>query len=225
MNSNNKQESPASEIESSLDKDLKLILKARHHDPFTALGRHPIDGKEVFRAFLPHAESARVGSNGPEMLRIPGTDLFECQVAHGNKIPEHYAIHWLDKSGQAGSHIDPYTFPPQIADFDLYLFGEGKHRHIYRVLGAHLQTLEGVSGVRFATWAPNAERVSVVGDFNDWDTARDEMQQSRTNGNWRITLALPKGHEYQFRYLVNGQDWHNDWHADKYARNKFGSDN
>jgi 1,4-alpha-glucan branching enzyme len=70
-----------------------------------------------------------------------------------------------------------------------------------------------------------AERVNLVGDFNDWDTARDEMQQSRTNGNWRITLALPKGHEYQFRYLVNGQDWHNDWHADKYARNKFGSDN
>ena len=67
--------------------------------------------------------------------------------------------------------------------------------------------------------------VNLVGDFNDWDTARDEMQQSRTNGNWRITLALPKGREYQFRYLVNGQDWHNDWHADKYARNKFGSDN
>jgi 1,4-alpha-glucan branching enzyme len=70
-----------------------------------------------------------------------------------------------------------------------------------------------------------AERVNLVGDFNDWDTARDEMQQSRTNGNWRITLALRKGQEYQFRYLVNGQDWHNDWHADKYARNKFGSDN
>ena len=137
VNSNNKQESPASEIESSLDKDLQLILKARHHDPFAVLGRHPIDGKEIFRAILPHAESARMGSNGPEMLRIPGTDLFECQVAHDNKIPQHYTIHWLDKSGQAGSHIDPYTFPPQIADFDMYLFGEGKHWHVYRVLGAH----------------------------------------------------------------------------------------
>ena len=51
------------------------------------------------------------------------------------------------------------------------------------------------------------------------------MRQSRSNGNWRITLALPQGQEYQFRYLVNGQDWHNDWHVDKYARNKFGSDN
>jgi len=70
-----------------------------------------------------------------------------------------------------------------------------------------------------------AERVNLVGDFNDWDTAKDEMQQSRTNDNWRIVLALPKGHEYQFRYLVNGRDWHNEWHADKYAGNKFGSDN
>jgi 1,4-alpha-glucan branching enzyme len=70
-----------------------------------------------------------------------------------------------------------------------------------------------------------AERVTLVGDFNNWDTTRDEMQQSRHNGNWRISLDLPKGREYQFRYLVNGQDWQNDWHADKYARNKFGTDN
>jgi 1,4-alpha-glucan branching enzyme len=70
-----------------------------------------------------------------------------------------------------------------------------------------------------------AERVTLVGDFNNWDTTRDEMQQSRHNGNWRISLVLPKGREYQFRYLVNGQDWQNDWHADKYARNKFGTDN
>jgi 1,4-alpha-glucan branching enzyme len=207
VNSNNKQESPASEIESSLDKDLQLILKARHHDPFTALGRHPIDGKEVFRAFLPHAESARVGSNGPEMLRIPGTDLFECQVAHGNKIPEHYAIHWLDKSGQAGSHIDPYTFPPQIADFDLYLFGEGKHRHIYRVLGAHPHTVEGVSGVRFATWAPNAERVSVVGDFNDWDGRTHTMRSRGGSGVWELFipgLGVDCLYKYEIRNRQQG---------------------
>jgi 1,4-alpha-glucan branching enzyme len=70
-----------------------------------------------------------------------------------------------------------------------------------------------------------AERVYLVGDFNDWDTTRDEMRQSRSNGNWRITLALPKGREYQFRYLVNGRDWHNEWHADKYVANKYGTDN
>lgn len=70
-----------------------------------------------------------------------------------------------------------------------------------------------------------AERVNLVGDFNDWDTTRDAMQQSRHNGNWRITLALPAGREYQFRYLVNGRDWHNEWHADKYVANKYGTDN
>jgi 1,4-alpha-glucan branching enzyme len=70
-----------------------------------------------------------------------------------------------------------------------------------------------------------AERVNLVGDFNDWDTNRHEMSQSRSNGNWRITLDLPTGKEYQFRYLVNGRDWHNEWHADKYTSNKYGSDN
>ena len=70
-----------------------------------------------------------------------------------------------------------------------------------------------------------AERVTLVGDFNDWDTHRDEMRQGRNDGNWRITLVLPKSHEYQFRYLVNGRDWHNDWHADKYAPNQYGTDN
>lgn len=70
-----------------------------------------------------------------------------------------------------------------------------------------------------------AERVNLVGDFNDWDTTRDEMHQSRSNGNWRIALVLPTGREYQFRYLVNGRDWHNEWHADRYVSNKYGSDN
>jgi 1,4-alpha-glucan branching enzyme len=73
-----------------------------------------------------------------------------------------------------------------------------------------------------AIWA---ERVMLVGDFNNWDPTHDEMRQGRNDGNWRITLILPLHHEYQFRYLVNGRDWHNDWHADKYAPNEFGTDN
>jgi 1,4-alpha-glucan branching enzyme len=79
-------------------------------------------------------------------------------------------------------------------------------------------TFEMPSGV----WA---ERVTLVGDFNDWNTSEHEMHQARSDGNWRITLILPKGREFQFRYLVNGRDWHNDWHADRYVPNKFGTDN
>jgi len=70
-----------------------------------------------------------------------------------------------------------------------------------------------------------AERVNLVGDFNDWSTTQDEMQQANSTGRWQISLILPVGREYQFRYLVNGQDWHNEWHADKYAPNRFGADN
>lgn len=70
-----------------------------------------------------------------------------------------------------------------------------------------------------------AERVNLVGDFNAWDTTKDEMRQSRADGKWRISLMLTKGQEYAFRYLVNGRDWHNDWHADKYQSNKYGTDN
>ena len=70
-----------------------------------------------------------------------------------------------------------------------------------------------------------AERVNLVGDFNQWSTDSHEMRQSGADGSWRITLELPAGHEYQFRYLINGDDWHNDWHADRYILNRFGTDN
>jgi len=184
VNSNDKHHDLGKDARTGLPDGLRLLLDARHHDPFAVLGRHPEDGAELFRALLPEAESARIGASGPAMERLTGTDLFECRVPHGNGIPEHYSIFWEDKAGRPGSHVDPYTFPPQIADFDLYLFGEGKHRHIYRVLGSHVQTVDGVEGVLFATWAPNAERVSVVGDFNGWDgrLRRRDAAQDRVAG-------------------------------------------
>ena len=70
-----------------------------------------------------------------------------------------------------------------------------------------------------------AERVNLVGDFNNWDPSKGAMRQGRSDGNWRITLILPVGRQYQFRYLVNGRDWHNDWHADEYVPNRYGTDN
>jgi 1,4-alpha-glucan branching enzyme len=70
-----------------------------------------------------------------------------------------------------------------------------------------------------------AERVNLVGDFNNWSTTEHEMRQSRATGNWSITLLLAAGRRYAFRYLVNGRDWHNDWHADEFVSNQYGSDN
>ncbi len=199
MNSNDTQHVPGGKVEEGLNPGLRRLLEARHHDPFAVLGRHPTDGIEIFRALLPHAESARIESDGPQMQRIPGTDLFECRVEHGNGIPQHYSISWQDKSGRTGHHVDPYTFPPQLPDFDLYLFGEGKHHHIYRVLGAHLHVVDGVEGVLFSTWAPNAERVSVVGDFNAWDGRPHGMRSRGGSGVWELFIpGLQAGCLYKF---------------------------
>ena len=182
MNSQDMLNAAATEVGPTLNEEFQRVMDARHHDPFAVLGRHVLDGAETFRAYLPQVESARIEADGPEMQRIPGTDFFECRVEHGNGIPQHYTIHWCDKSGRTGTTVDPYTFPPQLEDFDLYLFGEGKHRHIYRVLGAHVHTIDGIQGVLFATWAPNAERVSVVGEFNGWDGRVHPMRSRGGSG-------------------------------------------
>jgi 1,4-alpha-glucan branching enzyme len=90
------------------------------------------------------------------------------------------------------------------------------------------EVLPGGNLVRVTFELPSsiwAERVTLVGDFNDWSKDKDVLTQSRSDGAWRITLLLAPGREYQFRYLVNGHDWHNDWHADKYAGNQYGTDN
>ncbi|MGX2039925.1 1,4-alpha-glucan branching protein GlgB [Methylocaldum sp. MU1018] len=181
-----------------IDSELQRIILARHHDPFAVLGRHRTEEGDVIRAIIPQAETVKIGKQGPDMQRIPGTDLFECHLDHG-VVPEHYRLFWTDKSGQPESHIDPYTFPPQLADFDLYLFGEGKHWHIYRVLGAHPHTVDGIEGTLFATWAPNAERISVVGDFNDWDGRRHPMRVRGSSGVWELFIPeLEPGTLYKF---------------------------
>ena len=187
------------EIGADSNSELQRLVEARHHDPFAVLGRHPAQGGEVFRALLPQAETARIGEDGPEMARIPDTDLFECLVERAAGIPVHHRLFWKDKSGRNHDHLDPYTFPPQLSDFDLYLFGEGKHWHIYRILGAHPHTADGIDGTLFATWAPNAERVSVVGDFNAWDGRDHAMRARGGSGVWELFIPeLPAGTLYKF---------------------------
>lgn len=180
------------------DSDIQRILTARHHDPFAFLGRHRAEGSDVFRVFLPGAGSARFGKQNAEMQRVAGTDVFEVSLPHTESVG-HCSISWVDQAGQTRTRIDPYTFPPQLADFDLYLYGEGKHWHIYRVLGAHPHTVDGVSGILFATWAPNAERVSVTGDFNDWDGRSHPMRVRGGSGVWELFIpGIPDGTLYKF---------------------------
>lgn len=177
---------------------LQRILDARHHDPFAYLGRHEEHGQTVVRAFLPRAEEAMIAEGNRPMQRIEGTDLFEWW-GNGKDLPDHYRLIWKDAGMHERIIHDPYAFGPQLADFDLHLFGEGKHWHAYRFLGSHAKIVDGVGGVLFSVWAPNAERASVVGDFNDWDGRAHPMRLHPDRGVWELFIpGIAPGTLYKF---------------------------
>ena len=141
--------------------DYRRILDACHYDPFEVLGKHLVNDREVVRAYIPSVKQVSIVDGNLEMQRVDDTDLFEWQGPPG-KIPVYYRLKYTDDSGNLHTSYDPYCFPSQLSDFDLHLFQEGKHQQAYCFLGAHPYSIENISGTRFAVWAPNAERVSVV---------------------------------------------------------------
>ncbi|NOU20587.1 MAG: 1,4-alpha-glucan branching protein GlgB [Methyloglobulus sp.] len=186
----------------SLDADEITIIAAKHHDPFSILGRHQKNNQFQITVYLPYAETVRLGSNGPFLSRITGTDFF-IHVADNDALPDaHYKLTWLDKDGYTHESYDPYDFGTQLSEFDLHLFGEGKHWHIYQKLGGHLHNVDGIEGVLFAVWAPNAGRVSIVGDFNRWDGRCNPMRNLGGSGVWEIFMpGLKAGSLYKFEIL------------------------
>ncbi|MBB1126997.1 1,4-alpha-glucan branching protein GlgB [Thiospirillum jenense] len=184
---------------SQLPEPLLRLIEARHHEPFEVLGRHRLgNGRAVVRVFLPRAERVRLNGGVVILNRIDGTDLF---VWEGDEtlVDGYYLIDWYDKQGQVHTQHDPYLFPPQLDDFDLHLFGEGRHWHAYRFLGAHQCTIDGITGFHFAVWAPSASRISVVGDFNAWDGRVHPMRIRGGSGVWELFIPdLLPGSLYKF---------------------------
>ena len=194
---------------------LQRILDATHHDPFETLGRHRDGDDEVVRVFLPRA--TEVSLEGEHVMQRHGdTDLFLWRGPR-NTLPLHYTLVWHDEAGQRHQSHDPYCFLPQIGDFDMHLFAEGTHLHAYRFLGARQHTVDGIDGVLFATWAPNAQRVSVVGDFNHWDGRCHPMRVRGGSGIWELFLpGIDSGAHYKFEI----RDHHSHLHlkSDPYGR-------
>src|SRR5581483_10892126 len=152
--------------------EIEAIVGGYHGDAFRVLGPHAVrkrggQARWEVRAFLPQAESAfvRAGENVTPMQKMHDTGFF-CATLPG--APEKYLFEAKLWDGTAVTLEDPYRFPPIISDFDLHLHTEGTLYEGYVTLGAHLTAVEGVKGVRFAVWAPNAENVSVAGEFNQW---------------------------------------------------------
>jgi 1,4-alpha-glucan branching enzyme len=197
--------------------ELARISEARHHDPFAILGRHADGEQTVVRAHLPHVAAVCIAEGGLPMTRLPDSDIFEWR-GDGGVLPQHYSLIWRDDAHREHIARDPYTFGPQLGDLDLHLFGEGRHRHAYRFLGAHEHEVDGVAGVLFAVWAPNAERVSVVGDFNRWDGRRHPMRARGGSGIWELFVPdLEAGHIY--KYEIRSRDsGHILLKADPYGR-------
>ena len=190
--------------------DILALVRGDHSDPFTVLGPHPVrlDGEPavVVRAFLPFAETARViplvtGGDPMPMERIHADGLFEARFPRRSE-PFAYRLETVDDHGQVRQLDDPYRFPSTLSAYDLHLLGEGTHYKAYEKLGAHLLVLDGVAGVAFAVWAPNARRVSVVGDWNQWDGRHHPMRCHPGNGIWDLFLpGLAEGARYKFEIL------------------------
>src|SRR5689334_16975843 len=149
----------------------ELIVQGRHRDPFSFLGPH----KGQIRAWLPQAQEAAVvaGCEIIPMKRTHPAGLFTAKIDDAAE-PIPYRLRVTLYSGEIEEIDDPYRFPPLLTPFELHLHGEGTNYESYGTLGAHATTSEGVEGVRFAVWAPNAEVVSVTGDHNGWDRTRSE---------------------------------------------------
>jgi 1,4-alpha-glucan branching enzyme len=190
-----------------LDSELQRISDARHHDPFAVLGRHQLGSKVIVRAFIPRAAEVRIAEGGMPLSRLPDSDHFEWR-GDGDALPAHYSLIWRDQHRREHIARDPYTFAPQIGDLDLHLFGEGNHRHAFSFLGSREHEVDGVAGVLFAVWAPNAERASVVGDFNHWDGRIHQMRVRGGSGVWELFIPdLDAGHiyKYEIRNRHSGQ--------------------
>lgn len=203
-------------LEKKLSDDLIKIIEARHHDPFSVLGLHELDGQVTVTLFLPDTQSAKL--NGElELTRLEGTDIFQwCGEKSALTLP--YTIHRTNGNGDQWQHHDAYAFLPQLSDFDLHLFSEGNHWHAYRFFGAHQHTVDGVEGVLFATWAPNAERISVIGEFNQWDGRCHPMRVRGGNGVWELFIPdLKPGDLYKFE-IRNRDDGSLHAKMDPYAQ-------
>lgn len=194
--------------ENPLDENAYAILEARHSDPFSYLGAHRTqDGNVVVRAMLPHAHSLEVV--------LKNGIAYEADLLHANglfaaRLPasawgQAYELKWQTHEGKTVQHGDAYSFGLCLGELDMHLFREGRHWKLFDHLGAHPKVIDGVAGVQFAVWAPNARRVSVVGDFNMWDGRVHPMRNRMEGGIWELFIPHV-GAQAHYKFEVVGPE-------------------
>ena len=185
-----------------IDNDaITALMDDRHGDPFAVLGAHPHADRTIVRVLMP-------GAVGIDLLDpASGAVATSLELAHPGglfaaltDLPRYrLRITWPEAVQETE---DPYAFGPLLGDLDLHLFSQGTHYSLGRTFGARVMDVDGIEGVRFAVWAPNARRVSVVGDFNAWDGRRNPMRLRPSAGVWEIFIPrLGKGERYKFEII------------------------
>ena len=185
------------------------LLEGRHENPFSILGPHEIvDGDHkalAVRAFLPNTRQVwlldKAHRRPRPMRRIHPAGLYEAICPTHDNVPgPQYEFHVMRNSGETATIHDPYCFPSLLTDFDMYLLGEGNHTRAYDKLGAHLRTIDGIQGTNFCVWAPNAQSVAIVGDFNHWDGRVHLMRKHIPSGFYELFVpGIRAGEKYKYR--------------------------
>jgi 1,4-alpha-glucan branching enzyme len=180
------------------------LLGGRHPDPFSLLGAHAVEGKTRVRVFVPGAQSVAVlpSAGGTVELNELRDGFFTGAVTGARaQDPASYRLRIRWPGGEQ-LVADPYSFGPLLGELDLHLISEGRHQNLGDALGAHVVQVHGIDGVRFAVWAPNARRVSVVGDFNSWDGRRHPMRLRHTAGVWELFIpGVQAGARYKYEVV------------------------
>ncbi|HEY9100804.1 1,4-alpha-glucan branching protein GlgB [Chitinimonas sp.] len=186
--------------------EIEAICRGEHGDAFAVLGVHGPEGLAQLRVWLPEAQTVTaLRQDGKPLVKLACLDPrgFFAVALPADATDRRYRleVRWQGVTLQLD---DPYQFPPLLGEVDIWHLGEGSHRRLWQVLGAHVQEVEGVHGTRFSVWAPNAKRVSLVGDFNFWNGSAHPMRLRRECGVWELFLpGVGPGDAYKFQVL----DW------------------